>query len=157
MATSENPSIEVGIAPDHPTPLPVYGDKFEYRSYSSPVFTEAAAGEGVQFRANGFSAPGNFFVDKVQVWKVSTGGGLGLNAGFYCATSTDLSATEVVNGTDLGTANSLPGMTFKVPTGHAVEVSNATTSIVADAKCMSEAGSTVKNSFVCYLHCWVRI
>jgi len=156
-STGGNPSIEVGPAPDHPGPVPVYGDKFEYRTYSSPVFTESAAGEGVQFRANGFSAPGDFFVDKIQVWKVSTGGGLGLNSGFYCANTTDLSATEVINGTDLGTANSLPGMTFKVPLGHAKEVSASTTSILCDAKCVTEAGSTVKNSFVAYLHCWVRV
>jgi hypothetical protein len=153
-----NPSIAIRSAPDHPGPVPVYGDLWDYRVYSSPVFTENVAGEGIQFRANAFNAPGNFFVDKLQVWRVNQfNGGLGLNAGFYSSNCTDLSTAEVVNGTDLGSGNSMCGMTFVVPEGHATEVSSGTTNILADAKCMSEGGNTVKNSFVAYLHCWVKI
>jgi len=100
-------------------------------------------------------------VDKVQVWRVNQfNGGLGLNAGFYQFNCTDLSPapiTEVVNGTDLGSGNSMCGMTFVVPEGHAVEVANTSTDIIADAKCMAEGGNTAKNSFVAYLHCWVKI
>jgi len=158
-ATGMNPSISIGVAPDHPPTIPTYGDKFEYRTYGA-IFTEAVAGEGVQFRANGFTAPGSFYVDKIQVWKASTGGGLGLNAGFYQQNSTDL-GLDTVNGVDLGTATSLPGVTFKVPEGHAVRVSNATTSILADAKCVTEGpnvGTSAKpNTFAAHLHCWVQL
>jgi len=157
-ATGSNPSITSGPAPDHPPPIPTYGNKWVQRVYAA-VFTENLPGEGVQFRANGFNTPGVYFVDKVQVWKLPspTGGNVGLDSGFYQGNSTDL-GVDTVNVQDFGTATSLPGVTFKVPIGHAKEVNNTVTDILFDAKDIAITnGSTFKSSFVGHLHCWVKI
>jgi hypothetical protein len=153
-ATGSSPAISAGPAPDHPPPVPVYGDKWEYRTYSA-AFTEAQPNEGVQFRANGFNTPGAFFVDKIQVWRLFSTEGTGINTGFYQINSTDLGNNQVVNVEDYGTATSLPGVTFKVPLGHAREVNDTLQDILVDAKPAIQGSQ--KASFVAHLHCWVQV
>jgi len=152
----QDPSIQVGSAPKAPSPIPTIYNHWVKRTYSA-VFTEALAGEGVQFRANGFGLFSPFFVEMIRVWMIDTSGGVGLNTGFYQVNSTDLGNNDVVNAEDYGNASSLPGVTFVVPAGHATEVAPNSSAILVDAKNVAVAGKTGRSTFVAHLHCWVAI
>lgn len=154
MATGSDPTVHVGPAPDHPEPCPLYGEKWVHRRYQAVLTASSSSVTGgVTFKGADFSLPGSFFVDKVQVWKLTqVSGKPGLFAFFYTVKNTDLGG-NAVTATDYGTATSLAGMTFKVPDGHAVEVDDLNQSLV---DCNPAVG-TDKETYCCNLHCWVRI
>lgn len=153
MATGMNPSVEVGAAPDHPPPVTNYGEKWVLRTYQAQKTSSSATG-GVTFSANdfGLSANNTFYVDKVQVWRLTnTADSSGLFASFYQQNLTDLGGDALV-ARDYGTATSLAGMTFKVPLGHAKDVSVGSTSLV---DCNPAYGTAQGQTFCAHLHCWV--
>lgn len=157
MAVGTNPSLQLGRAPAHPAPVPVYSDKWVKRTYSASL-TTAAPAQSVDFLASSFSVPGTkFFVDKMQVWKVDppAGAAVGLKATFKQGLFTDLGADDVA-ATDYGTASSLPGVTMKVPVGHAIGVATDGGNLVTCVPVVPAAsGATV--AFVAHLTCFVSI
>lgn len=150
VATGSNPSISVGKAPNHPPPVPVYGDKWVRRIYSTRKVPQTGENE-VAFTGGDFSIPGNFYVDKLQIWNASTVDGI-LNAKFIQVTTTDLGDDDVA-AVDYGTASSMAGITFKVPLGHAKRVTNSTSQNTLVTVTSAKAGAT----YVVHLHCWVSI
>jgi len=57
------------------------------------------------------------YIDKITVWAVNPL--YGLNASLNQASVSDSGLTDPVSVNEWGSATSLPGATFKVPTGHA--------------------------------------
>jgi len=152
MAVGQNPSITVGPAAPQPAPVPKYGDKFVLRTYQA-FKTESTAGTGVNFLQSSFSAPGPYYVDKISIWKVGVNG-TGIRATFSQGISTDL-GTDDIEATDFGSADSLPGVTFKVPLGHAKQVANVgSNTLISAAPNVTDAAL---QTFVCNLSCWVQI
>jgi len=152
VATGQNPSVTVGKAGPNPNPVPTYGNKWVHRTYQK-VISETAAGSGVLFKSDSFGVTGSFFVDKMSVWKLGLNG-VGLRANFRQGTSTDL-GTDDVTAEDFGSGSSLPGVTFKVPLGHAKEVTSTTVVELLQAD-TPNTSSTVE-AYVCQLTCWVQI
>lgn len=157
MAVGTNPSLQLGRAPPHPVPVPVYSDKWVRRTYSASL-TSAAPAQQVDFAASSFNVPGSkFFVDKIQVWKVDppAGAAVGIRATFKQGLFTDLGADDVA-ATDYGTASSLPGVTCKVPVGHAIGVATDGGALVTCVPVvLAPTNATV--AFVCHLTCFVSI
>jgi hypothetical protein len=153
MATGSNPSVSVGRAPNHPPPVPTYGNKWVKRTYSS-VKTNGAAAADLSFSGGEFGIPGtgSFYVDKLQVWNTSTVDG-SINVSFLQGLSTDL-GDDPVNVTEYGNAFSMAGVTFKVPLGHAKRVDGSSGSSNNLVTVFSAKAST---TYVVHLHCWVSI
>lgn len=157
MATGQNPSISVGSAPDHPPPVTIYGERWVQRTYQATQTATLTATGGVAFNSNMFGIPGNFYVDKVQIWKLTQNSGPGIMGFFYQNTTTDLGGDTVVS-TDYGTATSLAGMTFKVPLGHAKLVTASSSTALVDCNpAIIKPAPYGLDSYVCHLHCWVSI
>lgn len=157
MATGGNPSIEVGVAPDHPPPVTTYGEKWVQRTYQATQTATSTATGGVAFNANMFAIPGTFFIDKVQVWKLTQNSGPGITGFFYQNIATDLGGDTVV-ATDYGTATSLAGMTFKVPLGHAKSYTASVGGAIVDCNpAIVRPAPYSLDTYVCHLHCWVSI
>lgn len=157
LAIGANPSLQLGRAPAHPAPVPVYSDKWVRRTYSASLSTAAPA-QSVDFTAQLFGVPGaKFFVDKIQVWKVDPPGSaaVGIRATFKQGLFTDLGADDVA-ATDYGTASSLPGVTMKVPIGHAIGVAvDAGNMVTCVPITLAASGATV--TYACHLTCFVSI
>lgn len=160
LATGMNPALQLGKCPDHPPPVPLYGDKWVRRTYSSGVKTSTAGSAGVDFLPNAFGVPGDrYYVDKLQVWRLDLPTGTsepGLLATFHQGVFTDLGAVEV-SGSDFGTATSLPGVTCKVPLGHATGVSTSGTSSLVSCNSASAATGVGVENYVAHLTAWVSI
>lgn len=158
LATGSNPSLQLGKAPDHPPPVPVYGDKWVLRTYDT-VKTATTTGAGVQFLNSSFGVLGSrYFVDKIQVWKLglssAPNGDQGLLATFKQGLFTDLGDDDV-QARDYGTGTSLAGVTCKVPLGHAKGVATSGTSVLVE--CSAAVGNASTESFVCHLTAWVPV
>jgi hypothetical protein len=152
VATGTNPSITVGKAPNHPPPVPTYGDKWVKRVYSA-VKANGSTIADVVFNGADFAIPGtgSFYVDKLQVWNASTVDG-NITANFSQGTVTDLGDDDV-QARDYGNASSMAGVTFKVPLGHAKRVTNSATG--STLVTIKDGG--VSRTYVVHLHCWVSI
>lgn len=151
-----NPSLMLGTAPPNPTPVPAYTDKWVRRIYSAALTTQTAVKE-VSFPPSAFNVPGRLFVDKLQVWKVSDKGtSVGIKATFKQGVFTDLGADDVI-ASDYGSASSLPGVTCKVPMGHAISVDASANPLVVCAPVFPDALTTTSATFVCHLHCWIAV
>lgn len=123
--------------------------------YQKTKNTTNTASGSCSFNASDFGIPGTFFVDKVQVWKLTQQSGPGITGYFYQANVTDLSGDTVVS-TDFGTATSLAGMTYKVPLGHAKGLTASVGAQLIDCNPAIISTSTYPtDSYVCNLHCWV--
>ena len=117
VATGSNPSIVVSRAPTEPPPIPSSKDKWVKRIISATtLLTASVAGVCV--------VPADLvggFIDKIQVWGVDTRAiVVTLKQGNF----TDLGADDIV-ADDYSSYAQLPGMTFKVPVGHATEVQSS--------------------------------
>lgn len=151
-----NPSLMIGIAPPNPTPVPIYTDKWVRRVYGAAISTQTAVKE-VSFPPSAFNVPGKLFVDKLQVWKIGDkDNSTGIKATFKQGVFTDLGADDVT-ATDFGTANSLPGVSCKVPMGHAISVDAGANPLVVCAPVFPDPSTTTSATFVCHLTCWVAI
>jgi hypothetical protein len=155
-AAVQNPSLTLGIAPPHPTPVPVYSDKWVKRIYSAALTVTTAIKEA-SFPASAFNVPGPFFVDKLQAWKVGNiNTNIGLKATFKQGVFTDLGADDVI-ATDFGTADSLAGISCKVPVGHAISVATGANPLVVCAPVVPDPATTTSATFVVHLHCWIAV
>lgn len=150
VAVGQNPSVSVSKAPVEPPPVPSYKDKWVKRVYRS-VKTSTSSST-VSFSVSDFGLPTDtvVYVDKVQLWNL-TANARGMNGTFHLNTTTDLGNDDVV-ASDFSSLGQCPGMTFKVPTGHAKGVSNS--SVIADMENLF-GGTSVFGTGVCHLHCWV--
>jgi hypothetical protein len=158
IATGSNPSLTLGKAPSNPPPIANYSDKWVKRTYSAFKNAGSAIGEA-SFLANGFNVPGGkYYVDKIQVWRLGfdTSAEPGIQATFKQGNFTDLGVDDVV-GTDYGSGVSLPGVTCKVPLGHATGVSTTSTSPLVESRPVVTATTSQNASYVCHLTCWVSI
>lgn len=152
LATGSNPSVVVSNAPVQPTAVPKYKDRWVKRVYQASVSTTDAA-TLANFTVDSFGVPTDtvVYVDKVQVWNLSANA-KGVEVTFKATNTTDLGSDDVV-ATDWSSLGQCPGVTFKVPLGHAKGVSNATV-VVAAKPLPSGTGAFV---FVTNLHCWVAV
>ena len=151
-----NPSLQLGNAPPQPTPVPVYTDKFVKRVYRAVLTTQTATKE-VSFPPSAFNVPGKFFVEKLQVWKVGGDAkSVGIKATFKQGNFTDLGADDIT-ATDYGSANSLPGVSCRVPMGHAVSVDPSANNLVVCAPVVPDPSTSTSVTFVCNLRCWVAV
>jgi hypothetical protein len=158
VATGEMPSISVGPAPDHPPPATSYGETWVMRTYQSSKTATSATG-GVTFGSSdfGLSASDTFFLDKVQIWRLTnTATSSGIAGFFYQQNSTDLGG-DVVIARDYGTATSLAGMTFKLPLGHAKSISAGSTSSAVSIVDCNPAYGVELATYCCQIHCWISI
>lgn len=147
-----NPSVSVGKAPTQPPPVPEYKDKWVKRVYQA-LKNAATPSGSVDFGVTNFGLPSDavVFVDKVQVWNL-TPAAKGLEATFPQGNSTDLGTDNVV-AQDFSSLGQCPGVTFKVPLGHAKGVSGTT--VVVSAK--NAFTSTDNPQMVAHLTCWVAV
>lgn len=157
MATGTNPSLSLGKAPSNPPPVPTYGDKWVKRVYSCFKNATTSTGTAVFTQAD-FGAPGRFFVDKFQVWRLGfdTTAEPGLRARFKQGAFTDLGADDVVSD-DYGSGTSLPGVTCKVPLGHAVGVANTGTTSLVEVAPVVSATTSANACYVVHMTCWVSV
>lgn len=159
LATGTNPSLTLGKAPSNPPPVPSYKDKWVKRTYQS--FKSAANATGTaSFLNSSFGVPGDkYFVDKIQVWRLGFDNVAepGLVATFNQGFFTDL-GVDAVTAMDFGTGSALPGVTCKVPLGHAVGVSTAGTNSILDVTPAVASGTqSATANYVAHLTCWVSI
>lgn len=152
VATGSNPSVSVGKAPVQPPPVPKYKDKWVKRVYAATLSTTDST-TVASFQVASFGIPTDtvVFVDKVQVWNLSAQA-RGLTASFSVANTTDL-GNDNVESEDWSSLGQCPGVTFKVPLGHAKGLSNSVTVVTAQAL---PSGSNPAN-YVAHLHCWVAV
>lgn len=151
-----NPSLMLGSAPSNPTPVPVYTDKWVRRTYAAALSVQNPLKEA-SFPPSVFNLPGRFFVDKMQVWKVGDNDtSVGIKATFKQGVFTDLGVDDVI-ATDYGTSSSLPGVSCKVPAGHAVSVAPEADILAVCAPVFPDASTNTSATFVCHLHCWIAI
>ena len=156
-SAAANPSLMLGIAPPNPAPVPVYADKWVRRVYGAAISTQSAVKE-VTFAPSAFNVPGKLFVDKLQVWNLGDNkdNSTGINATFKQGVFTDL-GNDDVTAHDFGSANSLPGVSCKVPTGHAIAVDAGANPLVVVAPVFPDASTATKATFVCHLTCWIAV
>lgn len=153
VATGGNPSVTVNRAPTQPPPVPSYKDKWVKRVYSATK-TSTSPAVVVDFTVNDFGLPADtvVYVDKVQVWNL-TAGAKGVETAFKNANSTDLGNDDVV-AQDYSSLGQCPGVTYKVPLGHAKGVSNTT--VVVSGYDLPKNGTGLP-LLVAHLHCWVAV
>jgi len=160
MATGQNPSIAVGKSPANPPPLPAVADKWVKRTYSAvklgPAGTTGTPSPPVEFLNSSFGIPGPYYIDKIQVWKLGTNDLLGLGASVPQGNISDL-GTDTVVGNDFGSATALPGVTFKVPLGHAKEIPTTGTTTIVSCGPVAPLETSAAQTFVCHMSVWVGI
>lgn len=144
--------VQIGPAPPQPTPVPQYGSKFVRRVYQT-LKTETSASSGVEFLNSSFGIPGYYYIDKLSVWKVGLNG-TGMEAQFNPANAME-NNPQPVKVNDFGSGTSLPGVTFKVPVGHAKQLPSTGSTILLS--CKPVVGSSTTETFVANLYVWVQI
>lgn len=151
VAVGQNPSTSVSRAPNQPPPVPLYKDKWVKRTYTATKVATAAG--ATNFVVNDFGLPADtvVYVDKMQFWNLSASA-KGLKATFFNSNATDLGNDSVV-AEDWSSLGQCPGVTFKVPLGHAVGVSNGTA--LGSAESLPSGTGTF--TYVSHLHCWVAV
>lgn len=151
LATGQNPSVSVGKSPVQPPPVPSYKDKWVRRIYASTI-TNSTGGVHT-FTVSSFGLPADtvVYVDKVQLWNLSAQA-RGVKCSFSLNNTTDL-GNDNVESEDWSSLGQCPGVTFKVPLGHAKGVSNTATVVTAEAL----PTVTTSTTMVCHLHCWVAV
>jgi len=140
VATGSNPSIVVSRAPTEPPPIPGTKDKWVKRIISQTV-TNLATFPNVSVPADLISG----FIDKIQVWGVDT---RALNVTFKQGNFTDLGQNDIIASYYSSYAQ-LPGMTVKVPVGHATAVSGA-----ANFSLMTVT-APLPETLVIHYHAWI--
>lgn len=158
-ATGAMPAITVGPAPDHPPPATSYGETWVMRTYQAQLTSTNTATGGVTFKSSdfGLSASDTFYLDKVQIWRLTnTATSSGIAGFFYQTNTTDLGGDAVV-ARDYGTATSLAGMTFKIPLGHARSITaSSSSSAVSIVDCNPAYGNELA-TYCCQIHAWISI
>jgi len=144
VAVGQNPSIQVSKAPIEPPPIPSTGDKWVKRVY--PQLFSISAGSSVVDVTVPSTVVGGF-LDKVQVWGLDN---TRMSVNFKTGNCTDL-GTDDVSASDYSSQAQLPGITFKVPLGHAKAIS-ATTSPVISVDQRTDA-----QTVVIHYHAFVKI
>jgi len=160
IATGQNPSIAIGKAPANPTPIPAIADKWVQRTYScvklGTATTSPTPAPPVEFLNSSFGCPGPYYIDKIQVWKLGTNDQLGLSASVAQGNITDLGADSVV-GNDFGSAMAIPGVTFKIPLGHAKQIPNTGTTTLVSCTPVAPLETSSAQTYVCHMTVWVAI
>jgi len=145
VAVGQNPSIQVSRAPIEPPPIAQSGDKWVKRVF--PQEFSVPTGTANSLIAPPSSVIGGF-IDKVQVWGLNL---TRLTASLKVDNCTDL-GTDDVTASDYSSQAQLPGITFKVPLGHAKAVETATDYV------LSIGQSTVAiQTIVIHYHAWVKL
>lgn len=140
VATGSNPSIVVSRAPVEPPPIPASQDKWVKRVIAQTV-TNLATFPDVSVPADLISG----FIDKIQVWGVDT---RTLNVTFKQDAFTDLGPNEIL-ASDYSSYAQLPGITVKVPVGHAKGVSGATNFSLL------KVTAPLPETLVVHYHAWI--
>jgi hypothetical protein len=154
IATGGVPYVTTGKAPPNPRPVPVYRDTWVKRTYQ--VSKTVATGTQASLKANelGPTVAGDIgFVDKITVWGLNPGSGL--SAALNQSTVTDSDLSDPLTVKDFGSATSLPGVTFKVPLGHAKAVDLHDVIVLATADPAITTALLTNNSFVFQVTLWV--
>jgi len=140
VATGTNPSVVISRAPIEPPPIPQVKDKWVKRVIEQTV-TNLATFPNVSVPAELISG----FIDKIQVWGVDT---RSLDVTFKQGNFTDLGANDIV-ARDYSSYAQLPGMTIKVPVGHATAVSGATNFSLLTVN------TPLPTTLVVHYHAWI--
>jgi hypothetical protein len=122
------------------------------------VSKTVATGTQASLKANelGPTVAGDIgFVDKITVWGLNPGSGL--SAALNQSTVTDSGLSDPITVKDFGSATSLPGVTFKVPLGHAKAVDLHDVTVLATADPAITTALLTNNSFVFQVTLWVSI
>lgn len=142
VATGSNPSIAISRAPIEPPPIPASKDKWIKRIIASTT-SLGTGGTDIVVPADLVGG----FIDKIQVWGVDT---RSVTVTFKQGNFTDLGADDIV-ASDYSSYAQLPGLTVKVPVGHAIEISGA-----ANFSLLKVAASGDDSKAVVHYHAWVR-
>jgi len=140
-----NPSITVSKAPVEPPPIPKTGDKWARRTIQQEVSVPAAAsGQLVELIQPPPECTGGI-LDRVTVWGVGT---QSLYVTLFQSAVSDLGSDEVV-ANDYSSLAQLPGVTFTLPEGHAIELTTNTNAMKIDRL-------TTAFKVVVHYHLWIR-
>lgn len=147
LATGQNPSIQVSKAGIEPPPVPSQSDKWVLRTTQQEVSVPKATSAGQQVSV---AAPGNVvggFLDKVSIWGIGT---QSLYVTLLQGQISDLGDDNIV-ASDYSSLAQCPGITFKVPMGHASEI-NSTASAQLKIDCLGD----IAFKAIVHWHSWVR-
>jgi len=156
IATNSAPVVTVGRAAAQPPPAPRYRDKWVLRTYQIDKATTSSTNDASLLASDiGPAVAGDLgFIDKISVWNTTPNAGI--SASLNQGTVTDSGITDPVTGLDWGSYNSLPGVTFKVPTGHAKAIDLHAATVLATATTLQQGTGTAYH-YCFHVSLWVSI